>query len=186
MGVSGDTTRGAYWWAGGNDRININCGTGTVRIQGLLEGQVLKSDIIQGLSTTTVRIEDNVVITGNATFEGTVRIEDNVVIIGTATFEGDIIAPNLYLTQYWLAIKVAWDGTTLSSTGRHHGKVNKYGSYSGYAITFPAHPFGASAVVLVSSNEFTIFIVIKLQLVYEYIQDKQPILQQMLPIEIFV
>jgi hypothetical protein len=32
MGVSGDTARGAYWWAGGTDRININCETGIVNV----------------------------------------------------------------------------------------------------------------------------------------------------------
>jgi hypothetical protein len=33
FGVSGNTTRGAYWWAGGEDRININCEPGIAKLQ---------------------------------------------------------------------------------------------------------------------------------------------------------
>jgi hypothetical protein len=56
MGVSGNLTRGAYWWVGGEDRININCETGLVKLKNGFEVQAMKTDIINGLSTTTVRI----------------------------------------------------------------------------------------------------------------------------------
>jgi hypothetical protein len=70
MGVAGDITRGAFWWAGGEDRININCETGKVKIKNALETPALKADIIQGLSTTTLRIENNMVVSGNLTVNG--------------------------------------------------------------------------------------------------------------------
>ena len=71
--MSGDTTRGAYWWCGGYDRILIDCETGLVRIAVALDTPVIRSNILKGLSTTTPRIEDNVAITGNATFNGLIK-----------------------------------------------------------------------------------------------------------------
>jgi hypothetical protein len=181
MGVAGDLTRGAFWWVGGEDRLNINCETGVVRLKNGLQVSSIKTDIIESLTTGySVRIEDRLVVgdsvslesyltvngafacLGDSAFSGNVRITGdligdvrltgNLIVDGTTTFEG-----RMY-NVFWLAIKCNWDGTVLTSTGRHQGTVNKFSADTGYDITFPAHPFGANYIVVATANEFTCFI----------------------------
>ena len=65
-------------WAGGTDRININCETGRVKINAALDTPVLYSNIMKGLlSTTTLRTEDNLVVTGNVTINGSLTARDS-------------------------------------------------------------------------------------------------------------
>ena len=114
MGVSGDTARGAFWWAGGSDRININCETGLVKINVALETPVIQSNIIKGLSTTTLRIEDNVVITGNATINGTITASNS--------------------NPFWIAGKVAASGASSATLGRYSFSSSKVATGQ-YTIT---------------------------------------------------
>jgi hypothetical protein len=70
MGVSGGTARGAFWWAGGADRININCETGIVRIKDAIESPTIHMNVIRGLTASEITIQENVVINGNLTVNG--------------------------------------------------------------------------------------------------------------------
>jgi hypothetical protein len=90
MGVSGDLTRGAFWWAGGSDRININCETGVVKVRSGSEVQAMNTDIIKGLSSTTVRIEDNAVITGNVNIDGYAIVNGAFLVAGATTIDGNL------------------------------------------------------------------------------------------------
>ena len=70
--MSGIPTRGAYWYAGGVDRININCETGLVKIIAGLETPVVATNEILGSTAEQITIRDNVVITGNLECQGAV------------------------------------------------------------------------------------------------------------------
>ena len=142
MGVSGDTARGAYWYAGGSDRININCETGRVKIAVALDTPVMFSNIIKGLSTTTLRIEDNVVITGNLSCEGVISgslgaayinvdelralnadqitLRENVEIVGSLAVTGSTVSTgDIIITGDIVAnnAKTFWLGGIVSSLG---------------------------------------------------------------------
>ena len=95
-GVAGNTARGAFWWAGGHDRINIDCESGRVRIAVALDTPSMRSNVIKSLTNTTVRIENNVVITGDLSCNG-------------------IVTNN----PFWIAGKVASNGTSVVSLGRY-------------------------------------------------------------------
>ena len=43
IGITGSATRGAYWWCGGSDRINIICLTGEVKIATILSAPTINS-----------------------------------------------------------------------------------------------------------------------------------------------
>ena len=62
-----------------------------------LDTPVLYSNLIKGLTTTTLRIEDNVVITGNLSCQGSISIAK----------------------PFWIAGKVGSDGLALSSLGKY-------------------------------------------------------------------
>ena len=70
--MTGNTTQGAFWWAGGADRVNINCEAGNVRRSISLDTPALASDSIRGLTAEAITIEDNVAITGNLTVNGNI------------------------------------------------------------------------------------------------------------------
>jgi hypothetical protein len=65
MGVAGNLARGAFWWAGGADRIYINCETGTVRINNVITTPTIHTNAIRQSTFHAISIEDNVVIIGN-------------------------------------------------------------------------------------------------------------------------
>jgi hypothetical protein len=71
MGVSGDTERGAFWWAGGADRININYETGVVRIKHVITTPTIHMNVIRGSTAEQITIQENVVINVNLTVNGT-------------------------------------------------------------------------------------------------------------------
>ena len=73
FGVSGIPARGAYWYAGGTDRITINCETGLVKIIAGLETPVVATNEILGFTAAQITLRDNVLITGNLVCEGVVR-----------------------------------------------------------------------------------------------------------------
>jgi hypothetical protein len=135
MGVSGDLTRGAYWWAGGEDRININCETGKVKIKNALETPALKADIIQGLSTTTLRIEDNMIIAGNLTVNGA------------------IIASSL--NPFWCAGKVnGTNGAVITTKGRVGFTVNRQQVGTFLISMNTAHPDGANYIINTTAQTY--------------------------------
>jgi hypothetical protein len=165
MGVAGDLTRGAFWWAGGEDRINIDCETGKVKIKNALETPALKADIIQGLSTTTLRIEDNVVITGNLTLQGdtvgplimvdTIKastadhltIDESVLIGGGLTVIGTIEAENS--NPFWVAGRFTGGSLSkLDSAGRSDYNVDRVAGFpvGVYRISFNSHAKGRSYI----------------------------------------
>jgi hypothetical protein len=146
MGVAGDLTRGAFWWAGGQDRININCQTGMIRMRNGLEVPSLKTDIIEGLSTTTVRIENNAVITGNVNIDGYTIVQgsflvagattmnSNVQITGNLTASGTITASNS--NPFWVAGKVSANGNAIiTNKGRYECTTYKTGT--GFYTIYP-------------------------------------------------
>ena len=65
MGVSGDMERGAFWWAGGPDRMNIHYETGVVRISDDMTTPDIHTNVILGLTAEATIIQDNVIITGS-------------------------------------------------------------------------------------------------------------------------
>ena len=84
MGVSGKIARGAYWWAGGADRININCETGRVRIAVALDTPVINTSIIKSLTTTTVKVDNSLEVSNNIACKGSISAEFvNVNELGT-------------------------------------------------------------------------------------------------------
>jgi hypothetical protein len=90
MGVAGDLTRGAFWWVGGEDRININCETGVVSLKNGLKTTIVKTDIIQSLTSTTVRIDDRLVVGGSVSFENYLGVNGSFAAFGDSAFSGDV------------------------------------------------------------------------------------------------
>jgi hypothetical protein len=84
-------------------------------------------------------------------------INENVIISGILTVNASMTGAVSASNPYWIALKVNYDGTILTTSGRNTATVNKYSSNSGYAITFPAHPRGVNAIVIVSASEFISF-----------------------------
>ena len=63
MGVSGNMERGAFRWAGGDNRLNTKCQAGVVNINDAITAHVIHTNVIRGSTAAEVTIQDNVVIT---------------------------------------------------------------------------------------------------------------------------
>jgi hypothetical protein len=141
VGVSGDTTRGAFWWAGGEDRINIDCESGSVKIKNGIEGPIVATDIMRATSAEQITVEDNMIITAN------LKVEDSVIITGNLTVSGTMYAENS--NPFWVAGR--FSGLTLNkvaSAGRSDFNVERVAGYSAgvYSVSFNAHPRGANYI----------------------------------------
>jgi hypothetical protein len=60
-------------------------------------------------------------------------------------------------SPYWIALKVNWSGSILSTSGRNTANVIQLSGGSAYVITFTTHPRGVDAIVLISANEVGCF-----------------------------
>ena len=130
--------------------MNIDCETGKIRIAVALDTPVVKTSIIKSLTTTTVRIEDNAVITGTLNMGNTlfvdkiqgvgnlIDISQNVVLNGSLVVNGTITAYNS--NPFWIAGKVAANGTLITSKGRYGFSCSK--SATGAYLITPDTAFG--------------------------------------------
>jgi hypothetical protein len=130
IGVAGDTARGAYWWAGGEDRINISCTTGTVKIRSMLTSPVIQSDTIRANTANEITIDDNMIINNNLTVNGTITASNS--------------------NPFWTAGR--FSGSNLNkvdSVGRYDFNVERVSGFAAgvYRITFTtAHAKGGSYI----------------------------------------
>jgi hypothetical protein len=168
MGVSGDLTRGAFWWAGGEDRININCETGVVRLKNGIVVPIIKTDTIQCLTPESIlRIEDRLAVGGSVNFESYIGVNGvfaafgdsafsrNVTIAGNLTTTGTISASNS--NPFWVA--GVYDGFNMTRTatkGRYGYSVARAGGFAAgvYAITFDT-PYNSANYVINLTNQST-------------------------------
>jgi hypothetical protein len=88
IGLSGDTTRGAFWWAGGEDRINISCETGTVKIKSMLTSPVIQTNTIRANTADAVTIDDSMIINNNLTVSGTITASNSNPFWAAGRFNG--------------------------------------------------------------------------------------------------
>jgi hypothetical protein len=134
MGVSGDTERGAFWWAGGADRININYETGVVRIKDVITTPTIHMNVTRGLTAEQITIQENVVINANLTVNGTTSSD---------------------WTPFWCAGKVnGANATVIASKGRVGYSVSKV-SIGTYLITFnTAHPDDSDYIVSTTAQTY--------------------------------
>ena len=75
------------------------------------------------------------------------------------TVDGDLFVDgNLHYTTitspYWAACRFNTAGAVLVQKGEHDITCAKLGSDSAYGISYPAHPDGVNAVILLTSTEF--------------------------------
>jgi hypothetical protein len=158
MGVAGDLTRGAFWWVGGEDRLNINCETGVVKLKNGLQVSSIKTDIIQSLTTgSSVRIDDRLVVGDSVSLESYLSVNGafaafgdsafsrNVTIAGNLTTTGTITASNS--NPFWCAGKYdGYNRTRLSSKGRYGYSVVRIGP--GYFTISPDVEFDDTSYVV--------------------------------------
>jgi hypothetical protein len=176
MGVAGDLTRGAFWSVGGEDRINIDCETGVVKLKNGLQVSSIKTDIIQSLSSTTVRIEDNLTVGGSVSLESYLTVNGafaafgdsafsrNVSIAGTLTVNGANISAGSNTSPFWACGKVGSNGAALSTKGRYGFGCSRVaaGTYTitpttsytsnTYVVNMTCHGDGAEFTARVSNN----------------------------------
>jgi hypothetical protein len=129
FGRSGNTTRGAYWWAGGTDRIRIDCETGSAKIKNGIEGPIMAADSIRATTAEEITVEDNMIITGNLTVQGTMFAENS--------------------NPFWAAGR--FSGGTLNkivSSGIYDFNVERVAGFAAgvYRLSFNAHPRGANYI----------------------------------------
>jgi hypothetical protein len=160
MGFYGDLERGAYWWVGSEDRININCETGVVRLKNGIEVPSIKTDIIQGLTNTTVRIENNVVITGNTQVGGYVIVNGHLLVSGNITLDnnvglnGDLLVSGnitaLNSNPFWCAgVYDGFSTTRMSSKGRYGYTVARTTGYAAGVFTITMNtPYDSACYVI--------------------------------------
>jgi hypothetical protein len=101
MGVSGDLTRGAFWWVGGEDRLNIDCETGVVTLKNGLFVTSIKTDIIQSLTTGgNLRIDNSLVVAGSVSLESYLAVSGAFTAFGDSAFNRNVsITGNLTPTN---------------------------------------------------------------------------------------
>ena len=123
-------------------------------------------------------LEDNVVLVGNLTCSGIVQaagmqsevvavnelrgigtlieLVDNVVIHGSLVVNGTITAYDS--NPFWVAMKVSAAGGVLSNTGRYTATIVRNATLANFDFTFPEHPRGANAIIMVQGFEFSSFL----------------------------
>jgi hypothetical protein len=136
--VSGDSfTIGTN---GVGECLNIS-NTGVVDVPYYITTQEVMVDTLRARTTEFINIDDNVVITGSLTVNGILESGATVVY-----------------NPYWIASKVSFNGSIKSNSGRYNiTNINKLSGDTGYDITFPSHPLGANAIVMLCANEYTVF-----------------------------
>ena len=103
----------------------------------------------------TVDVYEVAVDSLRASIANQITINDNVTIAGDLTVNGTSNVGGGGGNPYWIAAQISFSGNVNNQKGQQNiSQVVKASNDMKYDITFPPHPDGASAVILLGSTEY--------------------------------